>query len=117
MIVQFARLIRRLSNWAVPASAPRSLCRGFWVFASLSAVLSAPVVVNIWAASLWNVRAIGACRAAAVVTAVTAALCWADARRYDRDMRMVTRALGDALDRLPGDDLREMMVRQVGSVR
>jgi hypothetical protein len=87
----------------VPPSAPRSLRRGFWIFAALFAALSAPVVGDIWAASC-NPRAIAAMRAAAVLAGAIAAICWADAHRYDRDARALIRQNDDLYDRIPEDD-------------
>lgn len=110
MITPFARLIRRLSNRCFPAAAPRPLRRGFWTFALLAAMFLVPVVANIWLPGLWNTRAIGACRAAAVITGAGAIACWvggivsADGRRDRQDVRDLIRQNADLYRQIPEQD-------------
>jgi len=93
---------RRLSNWVVPASAPRCLIRGFWLFAVLSAAFWGLGILGAWRG--WDWRSTSLVHDAAVATVILAGLCWADAQRYDRDMRMLTRQNADLYHRIPEDD-------------
>jgi len=105
-------VFRRLSNWAVPESAPRCLIRGFWLFAVLSAALWGLGIAGAW--RNWDWRAMSIVLDAAVSVLILAGLCWADAQRYDRDMRMITRQNADLYRRIPEDDRPPVLQRVSG---
>jgi hypothetical protein len=84
--------------------------------------LLVPVTVALWCLSAayacaaplpW--RASPVIVAGAATTAVIAAMFWATALRNDGDRRFVTLALADAIRRLPEDQRREMLVREVSA--
>jgi hypothetical protein len=106
-------LARKLWNFGVPESAPPQLrdgCR-----AMLAATLPLWALGCVGASLGWDWATTSLVHDAAVVTAVGAIVCWGQTQAYDHDRHVLTRALGDALQRLPEDDRREILMRAVSS--
>lgn len=104
-----------LSALRMPRAAPRPLrcmCRTMLI---LAVPLWVPVITAFWMRSDWYVM--GTIRTLAAIALMIAGMCWAVSWMYDADRRMLSRALADALRRLPDAERRDLLIRKVQSGR
>lgn len=104
-----------VSALCLPPAAPPRLRAACRVLAPLAVLLWLAMIVSIWRP--FGEPAMEVLGRAAVVAALAAVVCWAvavaTAFLRDREWREVTLALADALQRLPEDQRRELLVRSV----
>lgn len=121
-----AQILNSLWSLWLPEGTPRHLLVACRVLAPLTFILWVLTIANIWVN--WRPAAMSAARAGAAVTIVIAFMCWlvairihddrrrdAAPRREDEDWRHLRHAAEDAIRRLPEDQRRELLVRQVSA--
>lgn len=107
----FLNVFRTPFRRLLPPCAPPALKRGCAATGLAAIPLLVLTIAGTWLP--WPARAYGDIRTAAAVTILIAAMCWAIGHAYDANRSMLTRALSDAIRRLPEAERRALLVREV----
>ena len=108
MLSAFSYVHGRIAVFRIPDSTPPQLKAAYRMLWPVAAALWPAAVAGIWD---MPTRGLLVVLAGAVMASRFLFGCWSAAVKYDDDLRAVSLAAADALDRLPADQRRELLVR------